>query len=107
MPELYNNHDSKCIECLDCHGMFTPQKFVCHSHKSLEKRTCHWGFDSQKWRCYLMLSRDQENKSKLQNVLDDMKNRFDPAQKNKRKHMNDESADIKRQRSNEDEENYH
>ena len=87
-PEAYTRADSKCIRCVVCYGIFTPAKFVCHSHKSPENRTCHWGFDSAKWRSYLLLAKDQNlNDGRLQDALDEVKARFDPTHKSKRKQV--------------------
>jgi len=55
LPEACTGPDALCIECLDCHGLFTPAGFVCHSHDNIESRICHWGFDSANWRSYLHL----------------------------------------------------
>jgi hypothetical protein len=54
LPEAYTSPSARCIECLQCEGLFSPQKFVCHSH-SPENRTCHWGFDSSNWLTYLQV----------------------------------------------------
>lgn len=88
-PEAYVSPDSKCIRCVDCYGMFSPPKFVCHSHKSIENRTCHWGFDSANWRSYLLLAIDQNlnDNGKLQDAIDEIKSRFDPSHKQKRKYV--------------------
>ena len=85
--ELYMNPNAKCVECLDCQGLFSPAKFVCHSHRALENRTCHWGFDSEKWRAYLLLAKDQDNKEELQDILDETKAKFDVSNKYKRRHV--------------------
>ena len=59
LPEAYTSPTAKCIECLECEGLFCPAKFVCHSHgRNRENRTCHWGFDSANWRAYLHLADD-------------------------------------------------
>ncbi|XP_012946383.2 ski oncogene-like, partial [Aplysia californica] len=86
-PDAYTSPDSKCIRCVDCCGMFSPSKFVCHSHKSLENRTCHWGFDSANWRSYLLLAKDQNlnDSGRLQDAIEEIKTRFDPSQKQKRR----------------------
>lgn len=88
--EAYTSPDAKCIRCCDCYGMFNPAKFVCHSHKSLENRTCHWGFDSANWRSYLLLAKDQNlsENGKLQDAIEEVKSRFDPSHKQKRKQVN-------------------
>uniref|UniRef100_A0ABM0GXC2 Ski oncogene-like n=1 Tax=Saccoglossus kowalevskii TaxID=10224 RepID=A0ABM0GXC2_SACKO len=83
-PELYTSSHAKCIICVDCQGMFTPQRFVCHAHKSLENRTCHWGFDSANWRSYLLLAKDQDI-DKYQDALEEMKAKFDFVGRYKRK----------------------
>ncbi|XP_068772068.1 ski oncogene [Struthio camelus] len=88
VPELYNNPSAACIQCLDCRLMYPPHKFVVHSHKSLENRTCHWGFDSANWRSYILLSQDytgKEEKTRLGQLLDEMKEKFDYNNKYKRK----------------------
>ena len=84
-PDTYTNPEAKCIQCMDCWGLFSPAKFVCHSHKDLENRTCHWGFDSANWRCYLLLASDQSHVEKLEEILDQVKSRFDENKKFKRK----------------------
>lgn len=88
--DAYTNPDSKCIRCVDCFGMFSPPKFVCHSHRSLENQICHWGFDAANWRSYLLLAKDQnlEGTMKLQDVIEEVKSRFDPTRKQKRRQVN-------------------
>lgn len=77
-PELYTDRYARCIECLECQGMFSPKQFVCHAHRELENRTCHWGFDSNNWRNYLYVYKEQEPESeKLSKILDALKERFD------------------------------
>lgn len=76
-PELYTDSNAHCIECVECHGMFSPQKFVCHVHRFRENRTCHWGFDSSNWRSYLLIAKDQEEHEKLSEVLEKFKERHD------------------------------
>ncbi|XP_065505956.1 ski oncogene [Caloenas nicobarica] len=88
VPELYSNPGAACIQCLDCRLMYPPHKFVVHSHKSLENRTCHWGFDSANWRSYILLSQDytgKEEKARLGQLLDEVKEKFDFNNKYKRK----------------------
>lgn len=69
MPELFTDEDSRCIQCLECHGFFSPQKFVCHVHLSSENRTCHWGFESCKWRWYLLAVEEQQNYDQCLKIL--------------------------------------
>lgn len=77
-PELYTEKYARCIECLECQGMFSPQQFVCHAHRDLENRTCHWGFDSNNWRSYLYVYKEQQPEhDKLAKLLDVLKERFD------------------------------
>ncbi|KAJ3587145.1 hypothetical protein NHX12_013535 [Muraenolepis orangiensis] len=88
VPELYTSPNTACIQCLDCRLMYPTHKFVVHSHKSLENRTCHWGFDSANWRAYLLLGQDytgKEEKARLEQTLDEIKEKFDFANKYKRK----------------------
>ncbi|XP_063173361.1 ski oncogene isoform X2 [Candoia aspera] len=88
VPELYSNPSAPCIQCLDCRLMYPPHKFVIHSHKALENRTCHWGFDSANWRAYILLSQDyagKEEKARLSQCLDEMKEKFDYSHRFKRK----------------------
>ncbi|XP_067898840.1 ski-like protein isoform X2 [Heterodontus francisci] len=87
VSQFYNHPDAACIQCLDCHMMFSPQKFVLHSHRSPDKRTCHWGFDSAKWRCYVQLSRkyaETSDEKFLQQYLEEMKERFNLNNQRKR-----------------------
>ena len=76
-PELYTDSNAHCIECVECHGMFSPQKFVCHVHRFRENRTCHWGFDSSNWRSYLLIAKDQDEHEKLSEVLEKFKEQHD------------------------------
>ncbi|KAM3824335.1 ski oncogene isoform 2-T2 [Vipera latastei] len=88
VPELYSSPAAPCIQCLDCRLMYPPHKFVIHSHKALENRTCHWGFDSANWRAYILLSQDyasKEEKARLSQCLDQMKEKFDYSHRYKRK----------------------
>ncbi|KAK6308524.1 hypothetical protein J4Q44_G00217950 [Coregonus suidteri] len=88
VPELYTSPNAACIQCIDCRLMYPTHKFVVHSHKSLENRTCHWGFDSANWRAYILLGQDytgKEERARLEQHLDDIKEKFDFANKYKRK----------------------
>ncbi|XP_014257193.1 ski oncogene [Cimex lectularius] len=69
-PELFSDAEARCIECLECHGLYSPRQFVCHGHKSRENRTCHWGFDSDNWRAYLLLSQNQPDLETRENLLE-------------------------------------
>ncbi|XP_061893578.1 v-ski avian sarcoma viral oncogene homolog b [Entelurus aequoreus] len=80
VPELYSNPGAACVQCLDCRLMFPPRKFVVHSHKRLENRTVHWGFDSANWRAYVLLDPDYgdtEEKASLEQLLGDLKGKYD------------------------------
>ncbi|KAJ4927296.1 hypothetical protein JOQ06_015030 [Pogonophryne albipinna] len=84
VPELYTGPSATCIQCMDCRLMFPPQKFVVHSHKRLENRTVHWGFDSANWRAYVLLDPDytgKEEKSHLEELLKELKSKYDPTGK--------------------------
>ncbi|XP_068183931.1 v-ski avian sarcoma viral oncogene homolog a [Antennarius striatus] len=88
VPELYTSPNAACIQCMDCRLMYPTNKFVVHSHKAQENRTCHWGFDSANWRAYILLGQDytgKEEKARLEQVLDEIKEKFDFANKYKRK----------------------
>ncbi|XP_071022194.1 ski oncogene-like [Oncorhynchus clarkii lewisi] len=88
VPELYTSPNAACIQCMYCRLMYPTHKFVVHSHKSLENRTCHWGFDSANWRAYILLDQDytgKEEKARLEQHLDEIKEKFDFANKYKRK----------------------
>lgn len=82
--DLFFSEDSPCIECLDCCIKLSPQRFVRHAHGSLENRTCHWGFDSSNWRSYLLVSRDQQNYTKIVSFFKELKEKR-PVQSCKRK----------------------
>ena len=84
LPEAYVKPTSECIECLECGGLFCPQKFVCHTH-SAKNRICHWGFDSANWRHYIQLSEDYTDaeQDKLEKFIVDFKARFKPQLKRK------------------------
>ncbi|XP_028309320.1 v-ski avian sarcoma viral oncogene homolog a [Gouania willdenowi] len=88
VPELYTNPNAACIQCMDCRLMYQTHKFVVHSHKAQENRTCHWGFDSANWRAYVLLGQDysgKEEKARLQQLLDQIKEKYDFSNKYKRK----------------------
>uniref|UniRef100_A0A8D3DJJ7 Ski oncogene n=1 Tax=Scophthalmus maximus TaxID=52904 RepID=A0A8D3DJJ7_SCOMX len=88
VPELYTSPGAACIQCMDCRLMYPTHKFVVHSHKAQENRTCHWGFDSANWRAYVLLGQDytgKEETARLEQLLDEIKEKFDFANKYKRK----------------------
>ncbi|XP_034027785.1 v-ski avian sarcoma viral oncogene homolog a isoform X2 [Thalassophryne amazonica] len=88
VPELYSSPSAACIQCMDCRLMYPTHKFVVHSHKAQENRTCHWGFDSANWRAYILLSQDytaKEEKFRLEQLLDEIKEKFDFVNKYKRR----------------------
>jgi len=91
LPEAYTTPNARCIECLQCEGLFSPQKFVCHAHDNTENRTCHWGFDSNHWRIYLQLSEDytEEEKERHAKVMEDFKNRYVSSGSTKRRQDED------------------
>ncbi|KAA0714258.1 Ski oncogene [Triplophysa tibetana] len=97
VPELYTSPNAPCVQCMDCRLMYPTHKFVVHSHKSLENRTCHWGFDSANWRAYVLLSPDytgKEEKARLEQFLDDIKEKFDFANKYKRKASRENRSSV-------------
>jgi hypothetical protein len=81
LPEAYTAPNARCIECVQCEGLFSPQKFVCHAHDNTESRTCHWGFSSENWRSYLRLSDTygEEERARHTKVVDDFKMRYLPS----------------------------
>lgn len=88
MPELYTDSNARCIECTECHGLFSPQTFVCHAHRNLENRTCHWGFDSSNWRSYLLLVDEQPDHERRAKLLDYFKEQHSGTEtNNKRKQV--------------------
>ncbi|KAK9721097.1 c-SKI Smad4 binding domain [Popillia japonica] len=76
-PALYTSKDARCIECLECHGAYTPQQFVCHVHRNLENRTVHWGFDSGLWRSYMYICKDQIDHEQYTKYLDEMRDQYE------------------------------
>uniref|UniRef100_A0A3Q2CKL2 Ski oncogene n=1 Tax=Cyprinodon variegatus TaxID=28743 RepID=A0A3Q2CKL2_CYPVA len=102
VPELYSSPNAACIQCMDCRLMYPTHKFVVHSHKAQENRTCHWGFDSANWRAYILLGQDytgKEEKARLEQLLDEIKEKFDFANKYKRKASSRASDGIPLKRS--------
>ena len=81
LPEAYTGPNARCIECVQCEGLFSPQKFVSHAHENTENRTCHWGFSSDNWRTYLRLSHTytEEEEERHMKVLENFKMRFNVA----------------------------
>ncbi|XP_005752351.1 v-ski avian sarcoma viral oncogene homolog a [Pundamilia nyererei] len=105
VPELYTNPNAACIQCMDCRLMYPTHKFVVHGHKAQENRTCHWGFDSANWRAYILLGQDyteKEEKARLELFLDEIKEKFDFANKYKRKASSKVSDPIPMKRSKHD-----
>ena len=80
-PHLYINQNSQCIECENCHLLFSTQNFVVHAHRNDESRICHWGFDSSNWRLYIKLVDSCREDSKYKQEFENFKNKFS----NKRK----------------------
>lgn len=74
-PELYSFKDQTCIRCIECNGMFSPQRFVCHVHQNQENSTLHWGFDSNNWRYYLQVAEDEEDRENYSTYLDKLRER--------------------------------
>uniref|UniRef100_A0A182Q7U3 c-SKI SMAD4-binding domain-containing protein n=1 Tax=Anopheles farauti TaxID=69004 RepID=A0A182Q7U3_9DIPT len=70
LPELYSFDEPTCIECAECRGLFSPQKFVCHQHEPQEIRTCHWGFNSSNWRSYIHVVESEKNRDEHALMLD-------------------------------------
>ena len=89
LPEAYTQPTARCIECLQCEGLFSPQKFVCHAHDNVENRTCHWGFDSNNWRTYIKLSEDyaEDEVERHAKVMEDFKNRYNSSNSAKRRQV--------------------
>ena len=73
-PELFSYTDMACIECVECHGMLAPNKFVLHvcKNKPKENFTCHWGFESSKWRSYIHVSMTEKDQEKCTRKLDEI-----------------------------------
>ncbi|CRL00501.1 CLUMA_CG013762, isoform A [Clunio marinus] len=73
-PELFSFTDRACIECVECHGMLAPNKFVLHvcKNKPKENFTCHWGFESNKWRSYIHVAMNEPNQEKCIRLMDEM-----------------------------------
>jgi hypothetical protein len=80
LPEAYTAPNARCIECVQCEGLFSPQKSVCHAHENTENRTCHWGFSSEHWRSYLRLSDSygEEERARHAKMVEDFKLRYLP-----------------------------
>ncbi|KAJ8375762.1 hypothetical protein SKAU_G00063420 [Synaphobranchus kaupii] len=79
VTQLYTHPDAPCIQCVQCHLLFAPQRFVMHSHRSPDKRTCHWGFDSARWARYLQLGRKHlgtPREAELRRLLEEVKEKF-------------------------------
>lgn len=73
-PELFSFTDRACIECVECHGMLAPNKFVLHvcKNKPKENFTCHWGFESNKWRSYIQVSMSELAQEKCNRMMDEI-----------------------------------
>ena len=89
LPEAYTGPNARCIECIQCEGLFSPSKFVSHAHDNTENRTCHWGFSADNWRVYLRLhhSYTEEESECHTKVLDNFKLRYLPVNGTKRQQV--------------------
>lgn len=74
-PDLYSFKEPACIQCIQCNGWFSPQRFVCHAHKKPETHTCHWGFNSGNWRAYVHVELTDENREENEKLLDKLRDR--------------------------------
>ena len=84
--ELYTHAFAKCVACVDCEKLFTPERFITHSHFNQENRICHWGFNRRNWRSYLLLSDDVEDSPAadgLKAAFEDVLDKFRHARKRK------------------------
>ncbi|KAI4902467.1 hypothetical protein NFI96_015568 [Prochilodus magdalenae] len=92
LPELYTSPAAPCIQCADCGVLLAPRRFVAHAHGAPENRTCHWGFDSENWRAYVLLrageytgktreegagAEEEEERERMEALLEEVKERFD------------------------------
>jgi Ski-like protein len=73
-PKLFTFRDRECIECVECHSILAPNRFVLHvcKNKPKENFTCHWGFDSNKWRSYIHVAMSEDNQDECTRMLDEM-----------------------------------
>ena len=78
---LYLTPHSQCVECENCHLLFSTQNFVVHAHRNDESRICHWGFDSTNWRLYIKLVDSCREDNKYKQEFENFKYKFS----NKRK----------------------
>ena len=75
IKDLFHSTSQKCIECVYCHQLFTPEYFVSHVHEFFEnKQTCHWGFDSSNWTHYLFV--DPSEADDKEDILNKIKKQF-------------------------------
>lgn len=76
IPAFYLRYSSRCILCLECESLLSPNKFVCHTHSFNENQTVHWGFQSTNWRNLITLTKEDQlnpKMSMLKNVLNEFK----------------------------------
>lgn len=78
LPEAFISPNARCIECLECGRLYSPQRFVCHSHSRAGTKTCHWGFEASNWRSYLHLYEgySETDKEKLGRKFIEFKKKF-------------------------------
>lgn len=103
-PNLYTFEEPACIQCLDCKGMFSPQRFVCHVHDPRqENQTCHWGFDSNNWRAYIHVDLQDESYEQHEKILDALRERerratecyIEMFHRQEREHLKRKVSDLK------------
>lgn len=97
-PELFSYTDMACIECIECHGMLAPNKFVLHvcKNKPKENFTCHWGFESSKWRNYIHVSMTEADQEKCMRKLDEISDREIRFEQLSYERLMEESNNLKR-----------
>lgn len=73
---MYKTPNSQCIQCEQCHFVYSPQNFVTHSHRTDENKVCHWGFDSSNWRLFVKLVKNLKDDESCVKEFENFKAKF-------------------------------
>lgn len=77
MPELYTEKFSACIQCVECKGLFAPQRFVNHIHRFTGTNSCHWGYKRENWKAYIKVSHGHPDYAEVVNLFETFKEQID------------------------------
>ena len=85
---LYTNNRAKCISCLFCDELLTPNKFVLHTHERPDKQ--HFPLEAislNSWRSFIKLKNEPELSQKLLDAWENVKAIFSGGKRRRKPEM--------------------